>query len=156
MRYLAIAILCLVLATPAIAEPTPEPAPAPAPEAAPGAELTKEERPENAFVAFDKLANHYKCYRVQQLFGTLLPAVTLSDQFKESHAQVIRPRYLCNPTKKDDTGIVDERLHYVCFDIVQEFDPVLPDVVTSNQFGEQRLRPTQTELLCLPSKKEHL
>ena len=150
MKYLTIAILCLALTAPAFAEPTPEAEPSS------DAELTPEPRPEGAFVGFDAIANHYKCYRVGPLSGQLFPRVRLSDQFKESEAQVIQPRYLCNPTKKDDTGIVDESLHYACFEIVQDYEPALPDVLTKNQFGEQRLRPLAAELLCLPSKKEHL
>ncbi|MEM7350787.1 MAG: hypothetical protein AAF657_08275 [Acidobacteriota bacterium] len=138
MRYLAIALISLCLAVPAFAEPS------------------ENIEPENAFVEFDAIANHYKCYRVVQSFSPQFPQVQLSDQFKSSVAQVITPRYLCNPTKKNNTGIVDESLHYVCFDVVQDFEPQLPRVLTSNQFGEQILHPVATELLCLPSKKEHL
>ena len=144
MKYLAIAIMSLLLASPGFAEPAPD------------AEPIAEEVPENAFIAFDAIANHYKCYQVATLVGQLYPAVALSDQFKQSEAQVIRPRYLCNPTKKNNTGIVDETLHYVCFDIAQAVDPELPRVRTSNQFGQQILQPLETELLCLPSKKEHI
>ena len=154
MRYLVIAILGLLVALPGFAEPTPEPAPEPAP--APTSEEADADLQAEVFKDFDTLANHYKCYQVQQLLGQFYPPVSLSDQFKQSEAQVLRPRYLCNPVKKNDTGIVDEDLHYVCFDIVQDLEPPLPDVRTSNQFGTQYLRPIQTELLCLPSKKVHL
>ena len=142
MRYLAIAILSLILAAPGFAEPAAEPA--------------AEFEPEGAFVDFDAIANHYKCYRVLTPATPQFPPVHLSDQFKESFAQVHQPRYLCNPVKKNNTGIVDETLHYVCFDVVQEFQPPLPLVRTSNQFGDQVLQPVQTQLLCLPSKKEHI
>ena len=111
---------------------------------------------EEPFVAFDQIANHYKCYQVVPLVSTPFPPVTLVDQFKQSQAQVIQPRYLCNPVRKNNTPIVDPNLHYLCFDIVQNVDPALPDVHTSNQFGRQLLRPVKTELLCLPSKKTHL
>ncbi len=150
MKYLAIALLSLLLAFPAFA--TPVPAPAPAPDAEPISDIV----PESAFVAFDDIANHYKCYRVLPFVISQFPQVRLSDQFKQSEARVIVPRYLCNPTKKNNTGIVDEDLHYVCFEIEQDLEPVLPDVRTSNQFGTQLLRPVETELLCLPSKKEHI
>lgn len=158
MKHLVIVLFSMLLAAPGFAEPVPEPAPAPEPKPAPAPDAAPvaDTLPESAFVEFDAIANHYKCYQVTPLFNTLYPGVRLSDQFKQSEAQVIRPRYLCNPVKKNETTIVDETLHYVCFDIVQNFEPALPDVQTSNQFGIQRLRPTQTELLCLPSKKEHI
>lgn len=115
-----------------------------------------------AFRGFDEIANHYKCYRVKPIDDQAFPTVELSDQFKESKAKVIRPRYLCNPTKKitpdHQTTIIDFDLHYVCFEIIQDpsSEPFLPLVQTSNQFGRQRLQPVESELLCLPSKKVHI
>ena len=139
MRYLAIALLSLLVAVPSFAA------------------SAEDEAAGEVWKAFDEIVNHYKCYAVQLLLSTHWPPqVSLSDQFKTSEAHVLRPRYLCNPTKKNDTGIVNEEIHYVCFDIVQDFEPVLPDVRTSNQFGTQILRPIQSELLCLPTKKEHI
>ncbi len=165
MKYLTIAILSLLVVLPAFADTGEDTAAkgsaaeaSAAREAAAEAPITEQEAAElggQTFLDFDTVGNHYKCYSVQPLFGQILPSVRLSDQFKQSEARVIRPRYLCNPVKKNDTGIIDEKLHYVCFEIIQGFEPFLPDVLTSNQFGTQFLRPQQTELLCLPSKKEH-
>lgn len=123
----------------------------------PAADLDLNSQP---WVQFDDIANHYKCYLVEPLLGQIYPQVGLTDQFKSSQAQVIRPRYLCNPVKKDSPAggaqIIDPDLHYVCFEIMQ-FQPALfPDVKTSNQFGVQYLRPMSGELLCLPSKKDHI
>lgn len=114
-----------------------------------------------AWVAYDDIVNHYKCYLVEPLLGQIYPQVQLRDQFKSSQAQVIRPRYLCNPVEKEAPNhyakIVDPDVHYVCFEIMQ-FNPgqIYPNVRTENQFGTQYLRPMQAELLCLPSKKEHI
>ena len=144
MRYAAIAVLCLTVAAPGFAE------------SAASEEPTAYDESGPIFTAFDQIANHYKCYQVVPLFSQQLPTVRLRDQFKQSEAQVIRPRYLCNPVQKNHTPIVDPDLHYMCFEIIQNVEPALPDVHTSNQFGRQLVRPIQTELLCLPSTKTHL
>ena len=167
MRYFTIiSMLCLLVALPSFAETSATTGTAP--EAAVAASTSASGAPESGdveadseltgqvFKDFDALANHFKCYSVQPLFGQVYPPVALRDQFKASEASVLRPAYLCNPVKKNNTGIIDESLHYVCFNIQQEVDPALPDVKTSNQFGTQWLRPIQSELLCLPSKKEHI
>ena len=165
MKYLTITVLSLLVVLPGFAATTgeesavEETAAATTAESAGEVSITEEEAAElgaRTFLDFDAIGNHYKCYSVQPIFGQIFPSVRLSDQFKQSEARVIRPRYLCNPVKKNNTGIINEKLHYVCFEILQDFEPFLPDVLTSNQFGTQFLRPQQTELLCLPSKKEHL
>ena len=140
MRYLTKALLSLLEAAPCFAE-------------------SAEDEAEGFFTDFDHLVNHYKCYMVDTLDMQPPPEVLLSDQFKQSAPQVVRPQYLCNPVKKTTKNhqapIVHEDIHYVCFVIKQAIVPHLPDVFTSNQFGIQKLSPIKSELLCLPSKKVH-
>lgn len=105
---------------------------------------------------FDLIANHYKCYQIIEWDNFQPIEHRLVDQFDLEPAQVLRPQYLCNPTQKDDTKIVDPDLHYVCYEILTDFDPVERKVMVFNQYPEATIKTFESELLCLPSKKEHL
>jgi hypothetical protein len=105
---------------------------------------------------FDLTANHYHCYQIIEWDNFQPTEHRLTDQFRLEPNKVLRPRYLCNPTRKDLTGIVDPDLHYVCYEVLTDFDPEERKVLTKNQYGEATLKTYESELLCLPSKKEEL
>jgi hypothetical protein len=94
---------------------------------------------------------HYECYRVT---GKIRPIpVRLKDQFGSSEARLATPVYLCNPVQKNDQPIKDEKTHLVCYQITGP-KPANKSVRVVNQFGNQPLRVTIAQLLCVPSLKE--
>lgn len=105
---------------------------------------------------FDLIANHYHCYQITEWDHFEIIEHRLTDQFRLEPNQVVQPRYLCNPTQKDQTQIVDPDLHYVCYEVFSDFDPIERKVLVGNQYGEATLKTYQSELLCLPSKKQEL
>lgn len=101
------------------------------------------------------LGNHYKCYEV--INGPLVPvpALTLTDQFiTQTVTGPLKMHYLCNPVKKNASGIVNAGLHYVCYDIPGAL-PAPRTVRIVNQFhtGGLTISVQQARLLCLPSSK---
>jgi len=100
--------------------------------------------------------NHYKCYPIVELETPFDPvAVTLRDQFAETHAWVLRPVELCNPVFKNDEPVPDPDVHLVCYEISEPLQP-RHRVRTSNQFGDLRFVVKDAETLCVPSKKEEI
>ena len=96
---------------------------------------------------------HYECY---QISGQVRPIpVKLKDQFGASDARVVKPAYLCNSVQKNDQPIKDERTHLVCYQIIGP-KPANKAVRVVNQFGNQPLKVTSAQLLCVPSLKEVL
>jgi hypothetical protein len=104
--------------------------------------------------------NHYKCYLCDGL--PVNKQVLMTDQFDQWGAQVLFPRYFCNPTEKtvgpvpggQTYPIVDPAKHYVCY----EYNP--PDAqpftaLITDQFVQDRtvdLHPSQW--ICVPSIKQ--
>jgi hypothetical protein len=94
---------------------------------------------------------HYECY---QVVGEMRPiTVRLKDQFGASEARVVKIVYLCNPVQKNEQPVKDERTHLVCYQIIGP-KPANRVVRVINQFGNQQLRVTAAQLLCVPSLKE--
>jgi hypothetical protein len=101
------------------------------------------------------VGNHYKCYEVINPPLVPVPGLTLTDQFTTQ--QVIGPlrvRFLCNPVRKNNSGIVNAGLHYVCYEIGGAL-PTPRTVRIVNQFhtGGLTFQVQQSRLLCLPSSK---
>jgi hypothetical protein len=95
--------------------------------------------------------NHYKCYEIINPPLINVP-VNLSDQFGVQNGQAVRPRYLCNPVKKNGSPVPNPNLHYVCYDLTIPAIPVRSARIT-NQFHTLDVRVQQARLLCLPSSK---
>jgi hypothetical protein len=98
--------------------------------------------------------DHYDCYMVDE--KTTLPptVVSLADQFtEEDEVLVHKAREICVPTDKNGEGIVNPRLHLVCYDVFSR-ERVNRKVLVTNQFGEQVLRVKwKIHRLCVPSQK---
>lgn len=129
--------------------------------------------PSDAFVT--KLCSgldHFKCYDVRPQESFLPFIVTLRDQFEEEKVMVKRPVMLCNPAAKctddnnpltppDCTQVLNPDDHLVCYETRD--DSANPhferrEVIVSNQFGpaQQLTVLRRTNLLCLPSLKQHV
>jgi hypothetical protein len=105
----------------------------------------------------DLVANHYKCYRITEWDHFTPVDHRLSDQFGvDVPADVLRPSLLCNPTKKDDTGIPKPNWHLVCYEILVDQDPIEHKADIKNQYGLNTVKTFEPELLCLPSLKNEV
>lgn len=99
---------------------------------------------------------HYLCYRIDDFGGFRPVEVKLKDQFDGYVTAVVRPVSLCNPVDKNGEGIMDPKLHLVCYEIKPVRSP-RRTVVAYNQFGkEQKLTSPGPETLCVPSYKKIL
>jgi hypothetical protein len=97
-------------------------------------------------------ANHYKCYDIINP-PSMTITVNLVDQFGTQAGQVVRPRYLCNPVKKNNSAVPNPNLHYVCYELLVPPLPVAKSARVTNQFGTLDVQVQQARLLCLPSSK---
>ncbi len=97
----------------------------------------------------------FKCYKTRQLdrpgFGPL--DVSLEDAFTSTTASVRRPIRLCNPTRVNDEGPVDDSRHLMCYRI-QEPKFSRREVIVENRFGEQHLLLHPPDQVCLPAEKD--
>ncbi len=80
---------------------------------------------------------------------------TLQDQFDLVKTRLGRITKICTPVSKNDEGIPDKDLHFVCYKILDQHDPRQP-VLTTNQFGNARMYVRESEELCVPSTKKEL
>jgi hypothetical protein len=99
---------------------------------------------------------HFQCYDVddpsQELEGLV---VTLEDQFGTSRTKLGRIKQICTPVSKNGEGIPDNRLHLVCYQVLNPRDPKQP-VQTTNQFGRAKMYVRESQELCVPSIKRKL
>jgi hypothetical protein len=101
---------------------------------------------------------HYKCYRVEERPRLTEETVDLVDQFGTKRVIVRRAELLCNPATKERSNgekVVAPRPleHLVCYGIAESvtFPPRI--VFTRDQFGSQRHRIFDPQMLCVPSTK---
>lgn len=99
-------------------------------------------------------ANHYLCYEIEPY--DVAEGVLLRDQFQQRPFEVIRAKYLCNPTTKVHDGkvseIVDENNHLMCYEVIAH-NLVNRKVITHDQFGIKLQNAIRTEEICVPTKK---
>lgn len=105
---------------------------------------------------FDLVENHFKCYDIYAFDGAFPPAVHLKDQFESVDDRIVRARYVCNPTQKNNTPPPDPDIHLVCYEILENPIPPPHKVEVTNQFGVSVAKVQTPELLCLPSKKQEI
>lgn len=104
--------------------------------------------------------NHYKCYDCQG--PPVNVSVVMRDQFGPWPADVLFPRFFCNPVEKrvvsaDGTQIVypilDGAQHYTCY-IFQPPDMALHTPYITDQFVTDRtVELTNAHLICVPTDK---
>jgi hypothetical protein len=104
--------------------------------------------------------DHQLCYTASGAPFKIPTGVTLEDQFSpKGFAPRINPRLAlhCNPVVKTIPGavfkITNPAAHLACFQIAAPSPQPTPTVVVTNQFGSAVLRPSQPNLLCVPSWK---
>jgi len=99
--------------------------------------------------------DHFACYKVDEKSKLDRKIVVLSDQFVEDvKVQVRKAREICTPVDKNGEGIVNPRVHLVCYDVKS---PEVVDhlVEVESQFGVQLLRVKEhMKKLCVPSLKK--
>ena len=94
--------------------------------------------------------DHFKCYEAKGRRVNV--RVTLEDQFGvEPQVVVGLPRFFCNPVDKNHEGITNDKEHLTCYEIRGSEKQLTVSI--QNQFGEQRLRTQEPQLLCVPSEK---
>lgn len=82
--------------------------------------------------------------------------MSLSDQFEDEQARVVKPVALCAPVDKNRGGVIDRVTHLACYQI-QDVSRKLRRggrvVVVGNQFGAETLTVGRPQTLCVPSRK---
>jgi len=112
-----------------------------------------------ALIGCDQPLSHFKCYTAIGEPIDLEERLRLEDQFHiEKDVEVIGAKYFCNPVKKyraaetvPHEAELDEN-HLTCY-LIRDEQRFWADVDTRNQFGEERLRIRDDQLLCVPTYK---
>ena len=97
--------------------------------------------------------DHFQCYEAWKLGGGSQIRVNLKDQFGEDDRIMGEVMLLCNPVDKNGEGIGLEEQHLVCYRVHPDQEPIR-DVDVEHQFGKERIRVGDSELLCLPATKK--
>jgi hypothetical protein len=97
--------------------------------------------------------DHFQCYEVKPSKFSTAP-VTVQDQFGTLTGDIRFPHRLCNPTDKNNEGIIDPTDHLVGYStrysrFIKQRNQMLVD-----QFGTLFLDVTRPDLLMLPSSKD--
>jgi hypothetical protein len=101
--------------------------------------------------------DHFKCYATSHVTPpTVSQDVTLHDQFESTTSEVSKVATICTPVDKNGEGILDPRLHLVCYQIKDAASFPGATVQTTNQFGQKTMQVDKPQMLCVPSTKQVL
>jgi hypothetical protein len=96
--------------------------------------------------------DHFKCYTASHVSpATVAHNVTLHDEFESTNSQVTTIVSVCTPVDKNNEGIVDPRLHLVCYQINDATSFRGATVQATNQFGQETIQVRRPQMLCVPS-----
>jgi hypothetical protein len=111
----------------------------------------------------------FLCYKVRRARGGTRfeeQGVSLDDQFQARTVDIFKTEQLCNPvqvTQKNSQGnnvtfpIIDPTAHLTCYNVGRPASTEDPEVVSTDQFGEQQLRVRKRKTqLCIPSNATSL
>jgi hypothetical protein len=103
----------------------------------------------------DECLDHFKCYTANHVSpSTVAQNVTLADEFESTNSQVSTIVSICTPVDKNNEGIVDPRLHLVCYQIRDAASFSGATLQTTNQFGQETIHVNKPQMLCVPSTKK--
>jgi hypothetical protein len=85
--------------------------------------------------------DHFLCYEVKRTIFTD-QTVTVQDQFGTMSEQVRHPRQICNPTNKNQEGIIDPTDHLVAYGSRRPHEATEPDGVRSVRVVAARRHPS--------------
>jgi hypothetical protein len=98
--------------------------------------------------------DHFKCYTAKQTPPFRPRKVAVKDQFVSGKTIVQSVRVLCNPVRKDESKVLHERAHLICYQTLDSgIDFKRQKVSVTNQFGKLELVVVRPESLCVPSLK---
>jgi hypothetical protein len=76
----------------------------------------------------------------------------LSNQFQTRAVEISQPNLFCNAVDKNGEGIDDPAAHLTCYNVKKPRTSINPHVITTDQFGEHKLRVLKRRTqLCVPS-----
>jgi hypothetical protein len=97
--------------------------------------------------------DHFQCYEIKPAFFSSAP-VTVKDQFGTLTLTLKYPHRLCNPTNKNNEGIVDPTDHLVGYQAKSAKFIKQTNKTFVDQFGTQKLDLTRPDVLLVPSGKD--
>jgi hypothetical protein len=95
--------------------------------------------------------DHFQSYPVAAVTGMDGPIVQIVDQFGSQTTDLGLPIRFLVPADKNDEGIDDPISHLTCYQI--DDGVAGPQVISTNQFGEQPLTLGTPDSLCVPTEK---
>src|SRR5262245_46149415 len=97
--------------------------------------------------------DHFVCYEVKRIpFSD--QNVTVQDQFGTMTEQVRFPRRLCNPTNKNQEGIIDPTDHLVAYGLKAPRFTRQQNLTVTDQFGTLQLDAIRPDFLMVPASKD--
>jgi hypothetical protein len=97
--------------------------------------------------------DHFQCYEIKPAFFSSAP-VTVKDQFGTLTLTLKYPHRLCNPTNKNNEGIVDPTDHLVGYSAKSPKFIKQTNKTFVDQFGTQKLDLVRPDVLLVPSGKD--
>ncbi|MEO8496890.1 MAG: hypothetical protein ABI614_17605, partial [Planctomycetota bacterium] len=98
--------------------------------------------------------DHFKVYEILEA-EPVPEKVVLLDQFEREENEAVKPVFFCVPVKKlhgdQLTKINNERDHLTVYAIRSKEQKI--DIEVSDQLGQNKLRVTASQFLCLPTEK---
>jgi len=101
--------------------------------------------------AVPKNLDHFVCYRIDPTRLFERRKAKVRDQFGASSDAILVPKTLCVPTRKNDSKLIQPRVHLVCYSVKSGARG--RPVRLRSQFGILRSSPSARNLFCVPSLK---
>lgn len=101
---------------------------------------------------------HFTCYTVPSQEPAFEPprrGIELVDQLRNERTDIIGPRRLCNPARKNTEPLENEIAHLRCYAIADP-DFAVRNALVHNQFGPYTLQVRSPHRLCVQATKQEL
>jgi len=101
--------------------------------------------------AVPKNLDHFVCYRIDPSGPFERRNAKVHDQFGSFTDAILAPKTLCVPTRKNDSKLIQPRVHLVCYSVKSGARGRA--ALLRDQFGILKSTPSVRNLLCVPSLK---
>lgn len=101
--------------------------------------------------AIPKHLDHFVCYTIDPSRPFQRRNARVRDQFSTSTDAILVPKTLCAPTRKNDSRLIQPRVHLVCYS--DKSGARARPARVRTQFGVLRSSPGARNLLCVPTLK---
>ena len=99
--------------------------------------------------------SHFTCFAIEPLKPFKTQTITMADQFEKTKGTAYRAARLCAPTQKNDSKILNSRVHLLCY-LFKSATKVHPKIFVRDQFEKLTGTLGGRMQFCVPSLKKVL